>query len=208
MDNGVSGSATSSKILTHLAPLPPQLTLTSITTPAHVASLKRLNSLLLPVAYPDSFYRELLADNTVGKEARSVSRLAWWEGVVVGGVRGRVEDVENGERGEAEGTGTERRRVKVYIMTLGVLAPFRGLGVGGRLVNWLMGGGDGGRGGEKEGGQGWIVEEVYAHVWEKNEEALEWYAKRGFLVGEEVLEGYYRKLKPGGAKVVKWRLSR
>ena len=45
---------------------------------------------------------------------------------------------------------------------------------------------------------------VTAHVWEMNEEALEWYKKRGFeVIGKET--GYYRKLKPDGAMMVrKW----
>ena len=40
-------------------------------------------------------------------------------------------------------------------------------------------------------------------MWEANEEALEWYVKRGFEVGTDVVEGYYRKLRPSGARVVK-----
>lgn len=44
---------------------------------------------------------------------------------------------------------------------------------------------------------------VYAHVWVENDEALEWYRRRGFTVDENVEEGYYRKLKPGGARVVR-----
>lgn len=51
------------------------------------------------------------------------------------------------------------------------------------------------------------VKEIYAHVWEANEEALEWYVKRGFEVGEEVVEGYYRKLRPSGARVVRRRVG-
>ena len=51
------------------------------------------------------------------------------------------------------------------------------------------------------------VKEVYAHVWEANEEALEWYIRRGFDVAEEVVEGYYRKLKPSGARVVRRRVG-
>lgn len=47
---------------------------------------------------------------------------------------------------------------------------------------------------------------VYAHVWEANEEALEWYRRRGFVVGERV-EGYYRRLKPQGARVVRRRVG-
>ncbi len=51
------------------------------------------------------------------------------------------------------------------------------------------------------------VKEIYAHVWEANEEALEWYGKRGFVVESEVVEGYYRKLRPSGAKVVRRRVG-
>lgn len=50
------------------------------------------------------------------------------------------------------------------------------------------------------------MKEIYAHVWEANEEALEWYLKRGFEVGGEVVEGYYRKLRPSGARVVMRRV--
>ncbi|KAG8528635.1 uncharacterized protein KY384_006322 [Bacidia gigantensis] len=44
---------------------------------------------------------------------------------------------------------------------------------------------------------------VYAHVWESNVDALEWYQNRGFEVLPEKVEGYYRKLRPSGARVVK-----
>lgn len=45
---------------------------------------------------------------------------------------------------------------------------------------------------------------VTAHVWEANEEGLEWYKKRGFdIIGKE--GAYYHKLKPSGAILVrKW----
>lgn len=45
--------------------------------------------------------------------------------------------------------------------------------------------------------------EAWAHVWEKSEEALEWYVKRGFVVDEQVVGGYYRRLNPAGARVVR-----
>ena len=73
-------------------------------------------------------------------------------------------------------------------MTLCTLSPYRRLGVGSMLLESVLGPG---------------VEEVYAHVWEANEEALEWYAKRGFEVEREVVQGYYWKLRPGGARVVR-----
>ena len=43
---------------------------------------------------------------------------------------------------------------------------------------------------------------LYAHVWEANDDGLEWYRARGFRIGE-VMPGYYRKLKPGGARIVR-----
>ena len=51
------------------------------------------------------------------------------------------------------------------------------------------------------------VTAVYAHVWEANTDALEWYVKRGFEVEKGVVEGYYRKLRPAGARVVRRRLG-
>lgn len=51
------------------------------------------------------------------------------------------------------------------------------------------------------------VKEIYAHVWESNEEALEWYVKRGFEVEEKVVDGYYRKLRPSGARIVRRRIG-
>ena len=44
-------------------------------------------------------------------------------------------------------------------------------------------------------------------MWEANGEALEWYIKRGFEVAGQVEEGYYRKLRPSGARVVKRRVG-
>jgi ribosomal protein S18 acetylase RimI-like enzyme len=46
------------------------------------------------------------------------------------------------------------------------------------------------------------VKSVVAHVWEANDEGLEWYKKRNFeILGKE--GSYYRKLKPQGAFLVK-----
>lgn len=49
--------------------------------------------------------------------------------------------------------------------------------------------------------------EIYAHVWEANEIALEWYLKRGFEVEQEVKQQYYRKLRPSGARIVRRRIK-
>ena len=48
------------------------------------------------------------------------------------------------------------------------------------------------------------VRSVTAHVWEANEEGLEWYKKRNFETLDKEVD-YYRKLRPQGAFLVrKW----
>lgn len=54
---------------------------------------------------------------------------------------------------------------------------------------------------------GLAIEEVYAHVWEANEEGVEWYVKRGFVVDRAVVENYYRRLRPQGARLVRRRVG-
>jgi ribosomal protein S18 acetylase RimI-like enzyme len=52
------------------------------------------------------------------------------------------------------------------------------------------------------------VADVYAHVWEENEEARRWYKGRGFWEEGGRVEGYYRKLKPSGAVIVRREVGR
>ncbi|MCJ1329546.1 hypothetical protein MMC10_006226 [Thelotrema lepadinum] len=111
----------------------------------------------------------------------------------------------------------------LYISTLSVLSPYRHYGIGAHLIQTAVAHAlelverlnsppppspptstpDTPRQDQPPpGGAGITLKYVYAHVWETNAEAAEWYARRGFEVGD-VVEGYYRRLKPGGARVVR-----
>ncbi|KAI4192824.1 MAG: hypothetical protein LQ348_003024 [Seirophora lacunosa] len=83
-----------------------------------------------------------------------------------------------------------------YIQTLALLSPYRAKGIATALVETIITTLCTEK--EYEG-----TASMYAHVWEANEEALEWYVKRRFQVGD-VVQGYYRRLKPAGARIV-WR---
>ena len=48
---------------------------------------------------------------------------------------------------------------------------------------------------------------LYAHVWTENTEALEWYAARGFKRKEPVITGYYKRLKPDSAWILRRKLG-
>ena len=92
---------------------------------------------------------------------------------------------------------SDETRQQLYISTLCTLAPHRSRGIAtallDQIVHTLLTHAD---------YTHLVVERLYAHVWEANEEALGWYAMRGFEVGERV-EGYYRKLRPSGGRVVR-----
>jgi N-alpha-acetyltransferase 50 len=51
------------------------------------------------------------------------------------------------------------------------------------------------------------IRTVTAHVHETNEGGLKWYSARGFDIQDGIVEGYYRRLKPGGARIVRWDLQ-
>jgi ribosomal protein S18 acetylase RimI-like enzyme len=175
---------------------PPQLRLAPASDPKNLASLKRLNSLLLPINYRENFYKDIQTNPTDA----ALSRVAFWDGgiSIVGGIRGRWElsDGTVPKEPVQDNAATGERGGKIYLMTICVLSPFRGVGVAAALLADLV-----------ETAKRWGVEEVYAHVWQENLDALEWYQKRGFSVDDGVVEGYYRKLRPSGAKIVRLRIK-
>ena len=83
---------------------------------------------------------------------------------------------------------------QLYISTIGILSPYRTHGIAMHLLQAVV----------KKAVAEHGVKCVTAHVWEANEEGLEWYKKRNFeTLGKE--DAYYRKLKPTGAFLVrKW----
>jgi len=101
-----------------------------------------------------------------------------------------------------------------------LLSPYRGNGVAASLVNALLfatppehspasrtGEGDGSRYQVSKLVKHYNIRSVTAHVHEANDEGLKWYIARGFQVEDGVIENYYRRLKPTGARVVKLALQ-
>jgi ribosomal protein S18 acetylase RimI-like enzyme len=131
---------------------------------------RKLNAVIFPVSYADKFYSDCMAAGKVTQlgtplptappphsaepppplarwalRAARLTRAGWPAyslptDVLVGGIACRYEKVGS--------------RVRMYIMTLGVLAPYRGRGVGQRLLVRAL------TEGAKEPG----VEDVYLHV--------------------------------------------
>lgn len=198
--------------------LPPNISIqpvTATTLPAY----RRLITLLLPIRYPDDFYKDSVTNPTPS----SLALCALWnepspirkrklanldgcaasspetvQSTVIGGIQCRLEPIPISP---AEYTGTTPC-LALYIQTLAVLAPYRSLGVATALLDAIVATSIR----DYTSTSGHVVE-VYAHVWEANEDALEWYIKRGFEVEQEVIQQYYRKLRPSGARIVRRRIK-
>lgn len=187
--------------------LPPNVSITPPTA-ATLPSYRRLITLLLPIAYPASFYAA-----SISPPSDTFALLALWHDsptstpIVVAGIQARVEPAalslplaastpasssssSPAQKGKQKPPGEVQN---LYILTLALLAPYRRLGIATTLLSVLL---------ALALSHHPSVQSVYAHVWEANTDALEWYVRRGFAV-ESLVAAYYRRLKPGGARVVR-----
>ena len=162
-------------------------------TKEDMPSFKKLNSILLPIPYPESFYKEILAEPV----DRSITLMALWhdspsdigkaKGRLVGAIRCRLLT-------KPAGDSASKARVEgpmLYLSTLVLLSPYRSYGIAAHMLDRLI----------RSAVDDYGITSVGAHVWEANEEGLQWYRKRGFReVSREV--GYYRRLNPKDAMVM------
>ncbi|KAL3077539.1 hypothetical protein niasHS_012245 [Heterodera schachtii] len=139
-------------------------------TKHNVMQLKRLNLSVFPVFYNDKFYKEVVSTGELAK-------LAYFNDIIVGGVCCRI-DVVDGAK-------------KLYIMTLGTLAPYRRYGVGTLLLDHIF----------SLCQNDSQIKSVYLHVQTNNESALGFYRHFGFEVTGKA-EKYYKKIEPDDAFVL------
>ena len=78
---------------------------------------------MFPVVYHDNFYKDVL-------EAGELAKLAFYNDIVVGAVCCRIDTSNTNTNGQPTR--------KLYIMTLGCLAPYRRLGIGATMVQHVM----------------------------------------------------------------------
>ena len=159
-------------------------------TEEHLPAIRRLTSTTLPVRYSPAFFTTTVTDPV----AQKLSRVALYGSEPVGWIRCRVEPCSPNT---SSGTNISFPRSQIYIQALAVLSPYRNLGLATALLSETF---------SAAVSLGEKVVCIYAHVWEMNEDALEWYAKRGFK-RVMLVERYYLKLKPSGAWIVRRELD-
>ncbi len=111
----------------------PRVSLVTINS-NNVNSLRKINTVVIPVAYSEKFYEDAVAKPNEGSKLSECRRLeahfrfhtsplaraVFFNEVLVGAVASRIEDSEGVRR--------------MYIMTLAVLSPYRRLGIGARVI--------------------------------------------------------------------------
>jgi ribosomal protein S18 acetylase RimI-like enzyme len=141
-------------------------------SPKNIEQLRSLNLAVFPVKYNEKFYTDLANANT------PFTHLGYFSDILVGAICARVEQQEGS-------------RFKLYLMTIGVLAPYRRLGIGGKLLEQTL----------EACSKAPDCEEIYLHVQVGNDAALEFYKGYGFEVGE-VVKDYYTRLDVNDAHIV------
>ncbi|EDO31938.1 predicted protein [Nematostella vectensis] len=144
-------------------------------TAHNIKQLKKLNSVVFPVSYNDKFYKDVL-------EVGELAKLAFYNDIVVGGVCCRVDQTEDARR--------------LYIMTLGCLAPYRRLGIGTIMLEHVL------KVCEKDGN----IDNIYLHVQISNQGAIDFYQKFGFEI-IETKKQYYKRIDPADAYVLQKTLK-
>ncbi|CAC5421737.1 N-alpha-acetyltransferase 50-like [Mytilus californianus] len=139
-------------------------------TPHNIKQLKLLNQVVFPVTYNDKFYKDVL-------EVGELAKLAYFNDIVVGAVCCRIDTSDNQRR--------------LYIMTLGCLAPYRRLHIGTVMLKHVL----------KICEEDANFDNVFLHVQVNNEGAIKFYEKFGFEIVEEK-KNYYKRIEPADAYVL------
>ncbi|OKL63276.1 hypothetical protein UA08_01453 [Talaromyces atroroseus] len=208
----------------------PHITIDPVRT-AHIPSLSRVTGLLLPIRYPSSFYTACITDPVIASLSRVAvyhdhpvasgpSAESTFGGhqptakgglggtdKVIGGIRCRLERLFPDFAGIIQADGS-KPPTNLYIQTLHLLSPHRGNGVAASLLNSLLFSNPPLQPSDSSYRVSRLVKHynirtVTAHVHETNEEGLKWYIARGFHVEDGIVNGYYRRLNPGGARIVR-----
>jgi len=153
--------------------------------------LRKVNLACFPVQYQEKYYKDVSESKGDG-----LCKFAYWNGFVVGAACARIEpinknDNSNGENSSDNNNGDSNEK-RIYIMTLGVLAAYRGRTIGAQLIESILDYFEE----NKDSPELSDVTEISLHVQISNDDAMKFYTEKfGFIKGEMV-ENYYRRIDP------------
>ncbi|KAK4047152.1 N-acetyltransferase 5 [Microbotryomycetes sp. JL201] len=122
--------------------VPPRVTLGEL-TPNNIGTVKKLNNCLFPVAYTDKFYKDVLDPAVTPEE---YSRLVFYQDIAVGNVICKLESTSqalpqtlvDAVSSTSPAPSNETDTARLYVMTLGVLSPYRRQGLASKLIRHVI----------------------------------------------------------------------
>lgn len=145
-------------------------------TPNNIGVLEKINEVCLPVVFPPQWYKDCL-------ETGQVVHLGFYSELPVGGVKAKPFNTASASASHAQ---TQLVQVAanavpnaMYVESLAVLPAYQHLGIGCKLLEYVV-----------EETKKRFIHEVFLHVQASNAQAIEWYKKRGFEVGDVVADYY------------------
>jgi ribosomal protein S18 acetylase RimI-like enzyme len=165
--------------------MPSQVQLQTLDDPRVIERIRVLDKYCFPVKYSDDYYV-----NTVGrfvkhepeKKWTPLNSVAFFADMLVGSITSRLEALMSEDD---QGKTPVPDKVRCYIMTLGVLAPYRRMGIARQLVQRVI---------DFVATLDPNVEEIGLHV-QQGSSALAFYTALGFEIRYEV-KGYYTDIEP------------
>jgi len=148
-------------------------------TPNNLGTVRKLNSVLFPIKYSEKFYDDILQP-----EVEDFCKLIYYNDVPVGTICCRLENKDS--------------VVKLYLMTMGVLAPYRSRKLGSKSLELILSAAS-----ERSEHK---IDKIYLHVQVSNPEAKKFYERHGFEE-VEIHKNYYKKISPHDAWVLERVLS-
>ena len=145
----------------------------------NVGVFKKINEVTLPCKYPETWYDQSL------KSSDTVVQLAYYSELPVGAIKARAFNnthpttSPNFEELLASSV-LQKTPNCIYIESFAVLEKYRGLGIGLKLLEWVI-----------EQTKKRFIHEIIIHVHQLDEKVISWYKKRGFKEGE-VAKDYYK----------------
>ncbi|KAF8348349.1 acyl-CoA N-acyltransferase [Amanita rubescens] len=155
----------------------------SVTTPRisfaslnanNLGTVRKLNSVLFPIKYSEKFYRDILQP-----DVEEFCKLIYYNDIPVGTVCCRLE--------------TNDDQTDMYLMTMGILAPYRSRGLGSRCLESVIS--------AAIAQSKPKIHKMYLHVQVSNDGAKKFYERHGFKE-VEIHKSYYKKITPSDAWVL------